>query len=48
MSKTLTGIARVHGKPNEKVPPLLPEHLIKIVEYLLPQSTLAACCDETS
>lgn len=45
VSKTLTGIARVHGKPKEKAPPLLPEHLIKIVEYLSPQSTLAACRD---
>jgi hypothetical protein len=24
VSKTLTGIARVHGKPKEKAPPLLP------------------------
>lgn len=45
VSKTLTGIARVHGKPKENAPPLLPEHLIKIVEYLLTQSTLAACRD---
>ena len=45
VSKTLTGIARVHGKPKEKAPPLLPEHLIKIVGYLSIQSTLVACRD---
>jgi integrase len=45
VSKTLTGIARVHGKPKEKAPPLLPEHLIKIVAHLLPQSTLSVCRD---
>ncbi len=45
VSKTLTGIARVHGKPKEKAPPLLPEHLIKIVEHLLPQSILSAYRD---
>lgn len=45
VSKTLAGIARIHGKPKEKAPPLLPEQLIKIVEYLLLQSTLAAYRD---
>ena len=45
VGKTLTGIARIHGKPKEKAPPLLPEHLIKIAEYLSTQSTLAACRD---
>lgn len=45
VGKTLTGIARVHGKPKGKAPPLLPEHLIKIVENLLTQATLAACRD---
>jgi integrase len=42
ISKTLTGIARVHGKPKAKAPPLLPEHLVKIVDYLVAQSTRAA------
>lgn len=45
VTKTLTGIARIHGKPKEKAPPLLPEHLIKIAEYLSIQSTLAAYRD---
>ena len=45
VGKTLTGITRVHGKPKEKAPPLLPEHLIKIAGYLSNQSTLAACRD---
>ena len=45
VSKTLTGIARIHGKPKEKAPPLLPQHLIKIAEYLSTESTLAACRD---
>lgn len=45
VGKTLTGIARIHGKPKEKAPPLLPEHLIKIVEYLSTKFTLAACRD---
>ena len=45
VSKTLTGIARIHGKPKDKAPPLLPEHLVKITEYLLTQSSLAAYRD---
>lgn len=45
VSKTLIGIARVHGKPKSKAPPLLPEHLTTIVKYLSLQSTLAACRD---
>lgn len=45
VSKTLTGIARIHGKPKEKAPPLLPEQLINIAEYLRTQSFLAACRD---
>ncbi|MBF0366615.1 MAG: site-specific integrase [Oligoflexia bacterium] len=45
ISKTLTGIARVHGKPKAKAPPLLPEHLIKITKYLESQTTLAAIRD---
>jgi integrase len=42
VTKTLTGITRVHGKPKEKAPPLLPEHLISISQYLSTQSTLSA------
>ncbi|CAM4403524.1 MAG: Tyrosine recombinase XerC [Legionellaceae bacterium] len=42
VSKTLTGITRLHGKPAKKAKPLLPEHLIKIVDYLTKQSTLKA------
>lgn len=45
VSKTLTGIARIHGKPKEKAPPLLPEHLINISEYLSLHSDLAAYRD---
>jgi integrase len=45
VSKTLTGIARIHGKPKDKAPPLLPEHLIKIVDYLATQSTHIASRD---
>ena len=45
VSKTLTGIARIHGKPKNKAPPLLPEHLIKIAGYLVVQHTLAASRD---
>lgn len=45
ISKTLTGITRIHGKPKEKAPPLLPEHLIKISDYLSTQSSLAASRD---
>ena len=42
--KTLT-VSLVSTVSQGKAPPLLPEHLIKIVEYLLAQSTLAACRD---
>ena len=45
VTKTLTGIARVHGKPKDKAPPLLPEHLMRIVSYLSTQSTLVSCRD---
>lgn len=45
VSKTLTGILRVHGKPKNKAAPLLPEHLIKITEYLNAQNTLASIRD---
>lgn len=40
VKKTLTGIARIHGKPKEKALPLSPEQLIKISEYLNQQATL--------
>jgi integrase len=45
VTKTLTGISRVHGKPKNKAAPLLAEHLIKIVDYLSAQNTLAAARD---
>jgi site-specific recombinase XerD len=45
VSKTLIGISRVHGKPKNKAAPLLPEHLIKIIEYLGIQNTLASIRD---
>lgn len=45
VSKTLTGIARIHGKPKDKAPPLLPEHLIKIADYLATQSAHTASRD---
>lgn len=45
VSKTLAGIMRTHGKPKEKAPPLLPEHLLKIVSTLTPPSTLRAARD---
>ena len=47
VSKTLTGILRIHGKPKNKAQPLLPEHLIKIIEYLNTQNTLSALRDNT-
>jgi len=46
ISKTLTGIARVHGKPKEKAPPLLLEHVIQISSYLATQSELSFCRDQ--
>lgn len=45
IAKTLRGIRRTHGKPKEKAAPLLPEHLIKIVEYLATQNTLSSYRD---
>ena len=45
ISKTLTGIARVHGKPRDKAPPLMPEQLIAIVSYLSRQSSFGAWRD---
>lgn len=45
VSKTLTGIARIYGKPKNKAAPLLPEHLIKIAEHLTQQKTLASYRD---
>lgn len=45
VSKTLTGIARIHGRPKNKAMPLLPEHLIKIAEHLATQKTLASYRD---
>ena len=45
ITKTLTGISRIHGKPKEKAAPLLPEHLVKIVDYLARQNILSAYRD---
>ena len=45
VSKTLTGIMRIHGKPKEKAMPLLPEHLIKMTSHLAMQATLTAYRD---
>ncbi len=45
IAKTVTGIARVHGKPKNKATPLLPQHLIKIAGYLSAQNTLSAMRD---
>lgn len=45
VGKTLTGIARIHGKPKVKAPPLMPEHLMKISSYLSIQSNLSAFRD---
>lgn len=45
VSKTLTGISRIHGKPKDKAPPLLLEQLIKIIAYLSKIDTLSAIRD---
>ena len=45
VSKTLTGIMRVHGKAKDKAPPLLPEHLYKMVICLNEEKTLHASRD---
>lgn len=45
VNKTLIGIMRTHGKPKEKAPPLLPEHLLKIVVYLSKEKALRAYRD---
>jgi integrase len=42
VSKTLSGIMRIHGKPKEKALPLMPEHLLKIVTYLEGENSLHA------
>lgn len=45
VSKTLSGIMRIHGKPKEKALPLLPEYLLKIITYLDGKSSLHAYRD---
>lgn len=45
IAKTLLGIARVHGKPKDKAPPLTPDHLCQIAHYLKTEKTLAAARD---
>jgi integrase len=45
VSKTLAGIMRTHGRPKDKAPPVLPEHLLKIVNHLHQENTLRALRD---
>lgn len=45
ISKTLAGIMRIHGKPKDKAPPLLPELLLKIVDNLRLENLLRASRD---
>lgn len=45
ISKTLTGIMRLHGKPKDKAPPLLPQQLLQISTALLQQKNLRAYRD---
>ncbi len=45
VQKTMTGIARIHGKPKEKAHPLSTDDLLKIVRYLHEENTLAAIRD---
>lgn len=45
IAKTLAGIARVHGRPKEKAPPLTPQELLRIVSYLQTQPSLSAIRD---
>lgn len=40
VTKTMTGITRIHGKPKDKAPALSPEDLIKMVEALMKNSSL--------
>jgi integrase len=45
VNKTMIGILRIHGKPKAKAPPLLPEHLLKIVNYLRQEKSVRAARD---
>lgn len=45
ISKTMAGIMRIHGRPKEKAPPLLPEQLVRIATLLSKEETLRACRD---
>ncbi|MBY0378081.1 MAG: tyrosine-type recombinase/integrase [Gammaproteobacteria bacterium] len=45
VTKTLSGITRIHGKPKDKAPPLLPEKLLQIVRHLAENTTLQALRD---
>lgn len=45
VSKTLTGIMRIHGKPKDKAPPLLPQQLLLITTALACEDTLRAFRD---
>ncbi len=39
VAKILSGITRTHGKPKDKAQPLLPEHLLRIVDHLATHMT---------
>ena len=45
VNKTMTGITRVHGKPKEKAPALLPDDLRKMIETLSQDASLLAIRD---
>lgn len=40
VTKTMTGITRVHGKPKDKAPALSPEDLVKMIHALMQNSSL--------
>lgn len=45
VTKTLTGILRLHGKPKQKARPLNPQELTQIVTFLIAENTTAALRD---
>lgn len=45
ITKTMAGITRIHGKPKDKAPPLLPDDLVKIANALLTDPTLTGIRD---
>lgn len=46
ITKTLAGIARVHGRPKNKAPALTPYELLRIVLHLRSEDSLSAARDE--